>query len=164
MIELHQLPKITKPSKKRLGRGSGSGRGKTAGRGTKGQKARGTIPLTLAQAGVSFIKRLPLYRGKYRNKPMSKGPVIVNVKYLNLLPKNSVVDLESLVSHHIVDEKLARKFGVKILGDGELTINLVVKLPVSNGAAKKIEAAGGKTEYKLADKHKSNKTHQVKNE
>lgn len=152
MIELHKLPKTTARSAKRLGRGTGSGKGKTAGRGTKGQKSRGKIPVTLAQAGISFIKRLPLYRGKYRNKPSRKKPVEVNVKYLNLLPKDCLVDIETLITHHIVDADIARKFGVKILGDGDLSISLVVKLPTSRGAAKKIEKAGGKVEYKSTNK------------
>lgn len=152
MIELHKLPKTTISKSKRLGRGTGSGKGKTAGRGTKGQKARGRIPLTLAQAGVSFIKRLPLYRGKYRNKPIRKKPVEVNVKYLNLFPKDSVVDIETLITHHIVDTDTAKKFGVKILGDGDLTVSLIVKLPTSRGAAKKIEKAGGKVEYRSVSK------------
>jgi large subunit ribosomal protein L15 len=141
---LNRLPKITTKKKKRLGQGHGSGRGKTAGRGTKGQKARGKIPLSFEGGALPLIKRLPFRRGKGRNKSLKKKPIVINVKVLNLLPENSVVDIATLVKHKIVDEKEAREFGVKILGEGELAIPLTVKLPASKGAKEKIEKAGGK--------------------
>lgn len=143
-MNLHSLPKLTAKRKKRLGRGHGSGRGKTAGRGTKGQKARGKTPLFFEGGALPLIKRLPFRRGKERNKVFSKKPVVVNVRVLNLLPKGSVVDRETLVAHNIVDKHDAAVFGVKILGDGELTTKLTVKVPVSSQAAKKIAKAGGK--------------------
>lgn len=143
-MKLNELPKITKKPKKRLGRGAGSGRGKTAGRGTKGQKARGKVKLGFEGGQLPLIKRLPLKRGKGRNKSLKPGPIIVNVKYLNILPKNTEVDLETLIKARIVKEDEARSFGVKILGDGELLLPLTVKLPCSGGAKEKIEKAGGK--------------------
>ncbi|TSC54380.1 MAG: large subunit ribosomal protein L15 [Microgenomates group bacterium LiPW_16] len=143
-MKLNELPKITKKPKKRVGRGAGSGRGKTAGRGTKGQKAREKIKLGFEGGQLPLIKRLPLKRGKGRNKPIKPGPIIVNVKYLNILPKNTEVDLETLIKARIVKEDEARSFGVKILGDGELLLPLTVKLPCSGGAKEKIEKAGGK--------------------
>jgi large subunit ribosomal protein L15 len=144
-MNLSSLPKITIRKGKRLGRGHGSGRGKTAGRGTKGQKARENIKLTFAGSSLqaSWLKRLPLWRGKGKNKPLREKPTIVNVKYLNIFKPNSEVTLESLKKANIVD---SRATSVKILGDGELTIPLTVKLPVSKGALKKIEKAGGKAE------------------
>lgn len=150
MTKLNNLSKITKTKKKRIGRGAGSGRGKTAGRGTKGQKSRGKIPATLGAGGVAFLRRLPLYRGKYRNKPKKGKPIVVNLKYLNILAKNSTVTLDLLISNHIVDEEQARKFGVKILGDGEIKIPLIVQIPSSVGASNKIKKAGGKIEYEGA--------------
>ena len=135
--------KITKIKQKRLGQGHGSGRGKTAGRGTKGQKARRKIPLTFEGGALTLIKRLPFMRGKGKNKPFKKGPIIVNVKFLNLLKKGTIVDVKSLIENKIVDDDYAKKNGVKILGDGDLNVALVVKLPVSKGAAKKILKAGG---------------------
>lgn len=154
MIELNSLPKIITPKKKRLGRGAGSGRGKTAGRGTKGQKAKESIPKTLGLGGKSFLRRLPLYRGKFRNKPRGSKPLAVNIKYLNILPANSVVDLNFLVDHHIVEADLAKKCGVKILGEGNLDRALTVKLHCSKGAAQKIKAAGGKIDYKQTNNNK----------
>ncbi len=144
-ISLDKLAKTTKTSKKRLGQGHGSGRGKTSGRGTKGQKARGKIKIGFEGGQLPLIKRLPLRRGKGRNKALGHGPLVVNVKYLNLLPENTEVDLESLIKAKIIDEK-ARIIGVKILGDGDLKVPLRVKLPCSSGAKKKIEKAGGKVE------------------
>ena len=61
-----------------------------------------------------------------------------------MLKKDSVVDMKSLIDNKIVDSEYAKQFGVKILGDGKLAVSLTVKLPVSKGALKKIEQAGGK--------------------
>lgn len=145
-MKLDNLPKTTKRSKKRLGQGHGSGRGKTAGRGTKGQKARGKIPISFEGGALPLIKRLPFRRGKGRNKVFRKKPIIINVRVLNLLKKGSIVDTQTLIKNHIVREDDANIYGVKILGDGDLSVPLTVKLPVSKGAAKKIEKAGGKVE------------------
>jgi len=137
------LVSTVKKSQRRLGQGHGSGRGKTGGRGTKGQKARGKIPLSFEGGALPLIKRLPFHRGKGKNKVFKPTPIVLNVKVLNLLPKNSEVTVESLVKHRIVDASDARQYGVKILGDGELSIPLSVKVLVSKGAKEKIEKAGG---------------------
>lgn len=146
-MKLSKLPKTTTRKKKRLGRGYGSGKGgHTVGRGAKGLKARGKVALTFNGTKIkkSFLKRLPLQRGKGKFKSLKPGPVVVNLKYLNLLPKGSEVNLQALAKHGIVDAKEANKYGVKILGDGELKVKLKVKLPCSKGAAEKIQKAGGK--------------------
>lgn len=140
------LQKTTTKKLRRLGRGHGSGRGKTSGRGTKGQKARTKVPLSFEGGALSLIKRLPFRRGKGRNASLKAKPMVVNLKALNLLPNNSVVDIESLVKHNIVAASDAKQFGVKILGDGELKNALKVKLPISKSARKKIEDAGGSVE------------------
>ncbi len=145
-MALHNLTKIKKHSKKRVGQGHGSGKVKTSGRGTKGQHARNNVPTHFEGGALPLTKRLPYLRGKGRNKSFSKTPLIVNIKDLNDLPKNATVDMEALIKAKIVKENDAREFGIKILGDGKLTQALVVKLPVSNNAAKKIEKAGGKIE------------------
>lgn len=142
-MNLSSLTKITKTRKKRLGQGHGSGRGKTAGRGTKGQKAKGNIPLSFEGGALPLIKRLPFMRGRGKNKSFKNGPVAVNIKSLNVLKKGSIVDMKSLIEKRIVDEDLAKKYGIKILGDGELSVSLTIKLPVSEGALKKILKAGG---------------------
>lgn len=71
-MNIHSLPKIVKRSKKRLGRGHGSGKVKTSGRGTKGQKARGKLPLGFEGGQTPLVKRLPYLRGKGRNKPRKR--------------------------------------------------------------------------------------------
>lgn len=143
-MKLNNLSKTTEKRKRRLGLGHGSGRGKTAGRGTKGQKARGDIPLRFEGGALALIKRMPFHRGKGKNKSFKKRPIIVNVKILNILPKGSKVNIKTLASQNIVNEKEAAFYGVKILGDGDLSIPLEVELPISKGALKKIEKAGGK--------------------
>lgn len=142
-ISLNTLPKTTEKKKKRLGLGHGSGRGKTAGRGTKGQNARNSVPIFFEGGAISIIKRLPFMRGKGRNKVFKKRPLIINLDSLNLLPKGSTVNLETLVANKIVDAKDGKVYGVKILGNGELTVSLTVALPVSKAAQQKIEKAGG---------------------
>lgn len=151
------LPKITQRKKKRLGRGYGSGKGgHTVGRGAKGFKARSKVGLTFAGTKIkkSFLKNLPLQRGKGKFKPLQAGPVVVNLKYLNLFSSGSVVDLKSLVKQGIINTKEAKSRGVKILGDGELKIKLKVKLPCSKGAAKKIKQAGGEVAVEKKGKAK----------
>lgn len=145
-MNLNDLPKIKKTSKKRLGQGHGSGKVKTSGRGTKGQKARNKVPMYFEGGALPLIKRLPYRRGKGRNKSFSKQPLIVNIKYLNNFSKNQVVDLSALIKAKIVKESDAKEFGVKILGDGNVLQALIIKLPISKSAAKKIEKAGGHVE------------------
>ena len=120
-MEVHELPKTVTRSKKRLGQGHGSGRGKTSGRGTKGQKARGKINASFEGGQLPLIKRLPLKRGKDRNKSLKKKQLAVNVKYLNIFEKDAVVNLASLIKAGILDAG-AVKETVKILGDGELKV------------------------------------------
>ena len=146
-MKLDNLPKTTERKKKRLGLGHGSGRGKTAGRGTKGQKARGKIPISFEGGALPLIKRLPFRRGKGKNKVFRKKPIAINVKALNLLKKGAIVDMQTLIKNHIVNEDDANTYGVKILGDGILNVPLTVRLPVSKGARVKIEKAGGKVEH-----------------
>lgn len=147
IMKLEDLPRTTDRKKKRLGQGHGSGRGKTAGRGTKGQKARNKISLSFEGGALPLIKRLPFRRGRGKNKVFRKKPIEINVKVLNLLKKNSIVDIETLAKGRIIDKGEAEVYGVKILGDGDLGVPLTVKLPVSKGARLKIEKAGGKIEH-----------------
>lgn len=144
-MQVNELPKITTKGTRRVGRGHGSGRVKTSGRGTKGQKARRTIKLSFEGGALPLIKRLPFQRGKGRNRAWRVRPITINVDALNTLPAKAIVDVESLVKHNIVD-KDALQVGVKILGNGNLDKAFTVKLPVTAGAQSKIEQAGGKVE------------------
>lgn len=143
---MNNLQKTTTKKLRRLGQGHGSGRGKTAGRGQKGQNARSRRALSFEGGALPLIKRLPFRRGKGRNFSLNTKPIVVNLKALNLLPAKSVVDIETLIKHNIVVSSDAKKFGVKILGDGELKSAFTVKLPISNSARKKVEKAGGTVE------------------
>jgi len=144
-MTLKQLKPTTTRSKKRVGRGYGSGKGgHTAGRGAKGQKARGKVPLYFEGTAMrkSLIRRLPMLRGKLRFKSIKTQPIIFNLKHLNLLPKNSTVDTKALIKQGLLPKE-AINFPVKILGDGQLKHPLKVALPTSKSAAKKIIKAGG---------------------
>jgi large subunit ribosomal protein L15 len=144
---MNNVEKTTTKKMKRLGQGHGTGRGKTSGRGTKGQNARSSRALSFEGGALPLIKRLPFRRGKGRNFSLKKEPIVINLKVLNLIPAKAVVDIEVLIKHNIVIAADAKKFGVKILGDGELKHALIIKLPISKSAAKKVEKAGGTVEY-----------------
>ena len=135
------LPKVVGNRKKRVGRGYGSGKGgHTTGRGQKGQKSRTKIGVLFEGVKVkkSLLKRLPFQRGKGKNKG-GKGPVIVNVEALNILPAGSKVTIETLIKAKIVDEKDARAYGVKILGNGKLEKKLIIEVPTSKSVLKLLE-------------------------
>ncbi|MBI2017489.1 50S ribosomal protein L15 [Candidatus Daviesbacteria bacterium] len=141
-MKLSNLLKVTTKSKKRVGRGLGSGKGKTAGRGTKGQKARGKIPVGFV-GSLPLYKKLPLRRG-LGNPKMSIKKKIVKLTALEVFAAKTVVDLEQLIKSKILTQKEA-KFGVKILG-GQLSKTLTIKLAVSKSVQKSIEKLGGKVE------------------
>ena len=127
----------------RVGRGPGSGNGKTAGKGHKGQNARSGGGVRPGFEGG----QIPLYRKHPKrgfNNKFAKIYTIVNVEQLNVFEAGSVVDVEALMAKRIVRKVVD---GVKILGNGELTRALTVKATVFSASAKeKIEAAGGKIE------------------
>ncbi len=126
----------------RRGRGHGSGNGKTAGKGHKGQKARsgGTRP-GFEGGQMPLYRRIPKRGFTNRN---SKTIVGINVSDLEVFDNDAVVTVESLIEKGIVKNP---RDGVKILGNGELTKKLTVQADAfSAGAAAKIEALGGKTE------------------
>ena len=126
----------------RRGRGHGSGNGKTAGKGHKGQKARSGAPRPGFEGGqMPLYRRIPKRGFNCRN---SKEIVGINVSALEVFDNDAVVSVETLIEAGIV--KHARD-GVKILGNGELTKKLTVQANAfSAGAVEKIEAVGGKAE------------------
>jgi large subunit ribosomal protein L15 len=146
-ISLNSLPKIKNKSKKRLGRGYGSGKGgHTVGRGAKGAKARSKVGLLFEGTKIrkSFLRRIPFLRGKSKFKPLKLRPVPINIEGLNVFSKNSKVNIESLVGKGLVGKKEASRRGVKILAKGELKIPLTIELSCSQKAEQKIKKAGGK--------------------
>ena len=126
----------------RRGRGHGSGNGKTAGRGHKGQKARSGATRPGFEGGqMPLYRRIPKRGFTNRN---SKEIVGINVSALEVFENDTVVTIESLIEAGIVKNP---RDGVKILGNGELTKKLTVQANAfSAGAVQKIEALGGKTE------------------
>lgn len=142
-MKLHELLKVTKRTKKRLGRGLGSGKGKTGGRGTKGQKARGKIPASFT-GGLPLYKKLPLHRGK-GNLKLTTKPTIINLSQLSVFKDKTVVDMEKLLEAKIISKREAKQ-NIKILGNGEFKSVLIIKLPISDSARKKVEELGGKVE------------------
>ena len=126
----------------RRGRGHGSGNGKTAGKGHKGQKARSGAPRPGFEGGqMPLYRRLPKRGFKCRN---SKEIIGINVSALECFENDSVVTIESLLEAGIVKNT---RDGIKILGNGELTKKLTVQANAfSASAVEKIEALGGKAE------------------
>ncbi len=126
----------------RRGRGHGSGNGKTAGKGHKGQKARSGSPRIGFEGGqMPLYRRIPKRGFTCRN---SKEIIGINVDALNKFRAGSTVTVESLIEKGIVKNP---KDGVKILGNGELTKKLTVKVNYfSTSAKEKIEALGGTCE------------------
>ena len=132
----------TKSDNFRRGRGHGSGNGKTAGKGHKGQKARSGAPRPGFEGG-----QMPLYRRIPKRGftcPSSKDIVGINLSAIELFEDGAVVDIEALIETGIVRNP---KDGVKILGNGEFTKKLNVKANAFSASAKeKIEALGGTAE------------------
>jgi len=126
----------------RRGRGHGSGNGKTAGKGHKGQKARSGAPRPGFEGGqMPLIRRLPKRGFHDRN---SKNIVGINVDVLNRFEDGAVVTVDMLIENGVIKNP---RDGVKILGNGELTKKLEVKVNAYSAAAvAKIEALGGKAE------------------
>ena len=146
-MKLHELspaPGSVKDSY-RKGRGPGSGNGKTAGKGHKGQNARsgGGVRLGFEGGQLPLYRKLPK-RG-FHNR-FAKEYAIVNVGRLNSFEDGETVNLDILMAAGIVRKPLD---GLKILGNGELTKKLTVEAAIFSATAKeKIEAVGGKTEVK----------------
>ena len=142
-MKLHHLKPApgSKKSRIRVGRGEGGRRGKTAGRGTKGAKARGQMPEWFEGGQMPIYRRLPKLKG-FKN-PNKEYYALVNVEKLNSFRKGSTVGPEELRAKGFV-KKRGR---VKVLGEGEITKELTVRAHAfSVGAVEKIKAAGGEVE------------------
>lgn len=142
-MKLNSLSKITARRAKIVGRGLGSGKGKTAGRGTKGQKARGRIPVGFIGGTLPLYKRLPYNRGQ-RNMKSRSNALAIPLDRLNIFKAGSEVDMQNLIANKLVTSVDAQKRGVKIVGNGEVPAKLTIKVPISESAGKIIESAGGK--------------------
>ncbi len=144
-MKLNELSPAPGSAKKawRRGRGVGTGNGKTAGKGHKGQNARsgGGVRPGFEGGQLPLYRKLPK-RGFYNR--FGKEYAVVNVSDLNAFDNGATVDINALLEKRIVRKPLD---GLKVLGNGELTKNITVIAKVFSASAKeKIEAAGGKTE------------------
>ena len=144
-MKIHELTPAPDSNKdvKRVGRGHGSGNGKTAGKGHKGQNARsgGGVRIGFEGGQMPLARRIPK-RGF--NNIFATKYAIVNVADLNKFKEGTVVDTELLMAAGLVKKV---NDGVKILGNGDLNVNLTVKAAkFSQSAIEKIEKAGGKAE------------------
>lgn len=144
-MKIHELTPAPDSNKavKRIGRGHGSGNGKTAGKGHKGQNARsgGGVRIGFEGGQMPLTRRIPK-RGF--NNIFAAKYAIVNVSDLNNFKDGTVVDTELLIASGLVKKTYD---GVKVLGNGELTANITVKAAkFSQSAIEKIEKAGGKAE------------------
>ena len=143
LASLKPNPGAQKP-RTRIGRGQGSGMGKTATKGTKGQTARAGFTHKMGFEGgqMPLQRRLPKFGF---NNPFGTDFEIVNVGKLNGLPPGTVVDGPSLKAAGVIS-RIGRD-GIKVLGGGDLSVKLTVRAPkVSASARAKIEQAGGSVE------------------
>ena len=145
-MKLHELSKNpgAKHERKRVGRGMGSGLGKTSGKGEKGQKARSgvSIPATFEGGQLPLYRRLPK-RG-FSNYKFKIKYATINVEDLNRFADGTVITPELLKDCGLVKKQLC---GVKVLGNGNLEKKLTIKANrFSSSAVTKIESAGGKAE------------------
>lgn len=132
-------------SKKRLGRGIGSGLGKTSGKGHKGQNARsgGGVRVGFEGGQMPLVRKLP--RRGFNNANFKKQYSIINLSDLNKFEANSVVDANALIEKGIFSK--IEEYGVKVLGNGNIDKALTIKASkFSKSALEKIEKAGGKAE------------------
>ncbi len=132
-------------AQKRLGRGIGSGLGKTSGKGHKGQNARsgGGVRVGFEGGQMPLVRKLP--RRGFNNANFKKQYSIVNISDLNKFDENAVVDCNTLIEKGILSK--VEEYGVKILGNGKLEKALTVKAnKFSESALKKIKKAGGTIE------------------
>ena len=145
-MKLHELAPAEGSKKEhfRVGRGHGSGNGKTAGKGHKGQNARsgGGVRPGFEGGQMPLYRRLPK-RG-FNNARFATNYAIVNVSDLDVFEDGAVVDAAALVESGLVNDQCD---GIKILGNGEISKKLTVHATAfSQSAKEKIEAAGGKAE------------------
>lgn len=144
-MKLHELSPAAGSTKqvKRIGRGAGSGNGKTAGKGHKGQKARAGRGMRVGfEGGQMPLQRRVPKRGF--NNIFATHYATVNVESLNAFDNGAVVDAAALKAAGLIKKELD---GVKVLGNGEISKKITVKVAAFSETAKqKIEAAGGKAE------------------
>ena len=153
-MKYHQLDASTNKKSKRVGRGISSGSGKTAGRGTKGQKSRtGYSRRPGFEGGQStFIQRMPKLRGFKSHHKTVEAVSLASVLAL----KETTIDSEVLATNKLISNPYVK---VKLIGKADVTKKLHVKLPaISSGALEAVKKAGGKLETQQQKSRPSQKT------
>lgn len=143
---MDNLTRQTARSKKRLGRGIGSGKGKTGGRGQKGQKARGKVKLGFSGGGLPLYRKLPLLRG-WGNKVVSEEKLVVSTEALNIFKDGERIDIETLVAARLLRRPKIREYEIKVLATGKLNKKLLISgIKLSKNARLEVEKLGGSVE------------------
>lgn len=142
-MKLHEKKKIVAKSSKRVGRGYGSGKGgHNSTRGTKGQKARNSVPAYFVGSSWVWFKRLPFMRGK--SKFGSIVPTrTITLSELNKLKPGTVVTPASLFEAGIISRKESTSAKIKVVGTGSLTTQVVLKVAATQAAVQAVLKAGG---------------------
>ena len=146
-MEIHTLKSAegARKRQRRLGRGTGSGIGKTSGKGTKGQNSRsgGGVRPGFEGGQIPLIRRLP--KVGFNNKRFEREYTIINVSDLEVFKDGEKVNAQSLLEKRVI--RNVEKYGIKVLGNGNLTKKLTVTANKFSGSAKeKIEKVGGRAE------------------
>ncbi len=142
MNTLNQLPPTTIPSYRRRGRGLGSGRGSKSGRGTtRHQTARTNMPLHFEGGQGRIVKKYPLLRGKFQNRPSTPLPYILGLSQIASL--TGEINVKVLIEKNMVPADAAQ-VGVKILFDKDTTQTLTLAVSTSASVKAAVEKAGGK--------------------
>jgi large subunit ribosomal protein L15 len=143
MSVLHTLLSIVDKSKKRVGRGQGSGKARTAGRGQKGYKSRtgSKVPLWFEGGQLPLVKRLPMLRGKSRFNVLTPSAELTLSDLQRMAKSVDVISLESLKLAGLIDRHFKK---VKIIATGTITTAVTVQgIPATEAATKAIVKAGG---------------------
>lgn len=144
---LSNLPKTSQRSKKRVGRGGGSGKGfHTSGRGQKGQNSRSSTAIWFEGGQLPLIRRTPFVKGKLRNKSFKPQPIVVKLSALNVFNDGDKVTAESIAENLKLSLKDLKYYGVKILNQGKLEKTITLMVPHSDSVAQAVQKAGGKLE------------------
>jgi len=156
-MKIHELQLESSKDRKRVGRGIGSGYGKTAGRGTKGQNARtgGGVRIGFGGGQNPLAKRLPFKRGQGFSRVISVVYQVVNLAELTSFKAGATIDNAALAKLGLVKHADRR---VKLLGQGEVAHQYTIKVQAASASAKAaIEKAGGKVELTELPKQPSKK-------
>jgi len=133
---LHQLPKTTVKSKKRVGRGYGSGKGgHTTGRGQKGQNSRsggsGKVFFEGTKSNKDFFRKTPMLRGKSKLKSHAKASVLLKLSQLDIFKEGDTVTLKNLVEKKLISERESQSKQIKVVFDKSINKQLTIEIPAS---------------------------------